>query len=64
MILLSYVLIGKHFFIIIAFKSKTIATDKLNIADLKKEFKDVQSLKTNYIVKFYSINEPELKPQQ
>jgi len=49
------------FFIIFVFKNKTIATDKLNIEGLKKEFKDVQSLKTNDIIKFYRINEPELK---
>jgi len=43
------------------FKIKAIATGKLNIEELKKAFKDVQSLNTNDIVKFYRINDPELK---
>ena len=38
-----------------------IATEKLNIEELTKEFKDVQSLNTNDIANFYRINEPELK---
>jgi len=33
---------------------------KLNIEELKRVFKDVQSLNTDDIVKFYRINEPEL----
>ena len=38
-----------------------IATKKLNIEEFTKAFKDVQSLNTDDIVKFYRINEPELK---
>ena len=44
------------FYIIIA-----IATEKLNIKELTKEFKDVKSLNTIDIIKFYRISEPELK---
>jgi hypothetical protein len=43
------------------FKIIAIATEKLNIDELIKKFKDVQSLNTNDIVKFYRANEPDLK---
>lgn len=49
------------FYYICFLKIKAIATEKLNIEELTKRFKDVQSLNTNDIVKFYRIKEPELK---
>ena len=51
----------KDFYYICFFKIIAIATEKLHIEELKKEFKDMQSLNTNDIVKFYRIYEPELK---
>ncbi|MEZ5069522.1 MAG: DUF6577 family protein [Bacteroidales bacterium] len=38
-----------------------IATEKLNIKEFTKRFKDIQSLNTNDIVNFYRIKEPEIK---
>lgn len=43
------------------FKIIAIATEKLNIEELTKQFKDVRSLNTTDIINFYRINEPELK---
>lgn len=39
----------------------TIATDKLNIEQLKDYFKDTESFETSDIVKFYLQREPEVK---
>ncbi len=49
------------FYYICIFKIIAIATEKLNIEELTKQFKDVQSLNTNDIVDFYRSKEPELK---
>ena len=48
-------------FFIFVLKNKIIATEKLNIEELKEVFKDVQSLNTIDIVDFYRSKEPELK---
>jgi hypothetical protein len=42
-------------------KTIAIATKKLHIEELTKEFKDVKSLNTNDIVKFYRIYETNIK---
>ena len=48
-------------FFIFVIKNKIIATEKLNIEELKQVFKDIQSFNTKDLVDFYRSKEPELK---
>ena len=58
---LYYLLPIYSFIIIFAFILFIIATDKLNIEQLKDYFKDKQSFETSDIVEFYLQREPEVK---
>lgn len=49
-----------EYFITFVLKTNFIATKKLNIEQLKNEFKDLQSLNTKDIIEFYRTNEREL----